>query len=887
MIGRTIAHYEVTSRLGAGGMGEVYRARDTRLGREVALKLLPEAFARDPERLMRFEREAKLLASLNHANLAVIHGIEHDGERRVLVLELVEGEDLARRIARGAVPVDEALAIARQVADAVEAAHEQGVVHRDLKPANVVVSPDGVVKVLDFGLAKAVEGDSSAPNLSQSPTLLSSPTAAGVILGTAAYMSPEQARGKRVDRRADIFAFGCLLYEMLAGRQAFFGETVSDTLAAILRAEPDWTLLPKDTPPSVVRLLRRCLEKDPKQRLRDVGEARIVLERALRGEPGDEAVAPAAAAPAGRRRAWLPWAIVGVLAVVAVTAMTRSRKAVETGSPLVQLSLPLPEDASLSLRGQHPAPPAISPDGKRVVFGISEQGGAILYVRALDSPEAVKLPGTNGAGYPFWSPDSRQIAFFAQGKLRKIDAGGGPVTTVCDAALGKGGSWGPEGTILIAPNYASGIFRVPADGGPAQPVTVPDTTRGEVSHRFPRFLPDGNRFLYLSRTVTVRSGSTGDAGTKLRVGSLDGKLDREIMASESNAIYADGHLLFTRNGFLVAQRFDPDALELLGEPAPLADRARVISGTSCGLFDAAKTGILLFQAGSAVEGSQLTWVDLKGKEVGKLGEPAQHDDPVRISPDGTGVALAVFDPRVGTADVWIYDVRRNIKTRFTTDTAVDNNPVWSPDGERIVFSSTRRGQVDLFMKSVGGSQPEDLFFSGSGDNFANAWSPDGRFVLFSELISGGGWHLYAIPAGSGGPPLKVLTVTTGFGTCFSPSGRWLAYDTSDSGNRDTFVIPFPGGGRKWQISTAGGFSPRWVGSRVYYFNERSLLRTEVTEHDSTITIGSEEVLFPVGDLQDFDVSPDEKRILLLQTLDEANKVPLSVILNWTRKLPAS
>jgi len=883
MIGRTIAHYQVTDRLGAGGMGEVYRARDTRLGRSVALKVLPDAFAGDPERLQRFEREAKLLASLNHPNLATIHGIEHDEDRRVLVLELIEGEDLARRIARGALPVDEALAIARQIADAVEAAHEQGVVHRDLKPANIVVTPDGVVKVLDFGLAKAIEGDPSTSKLSQSPTTLlaSSPTAAGVILGTAAYMSPEQARGKRVDRRADIFAFGCVLYEMLTGRMAFFGETVSDTLAAVLRAEPDWSLLPAGTPRSIVRLLHRCLEKDPRQRLRDIGEARIAIDAAERGETD---AAPAAVAAPRSRRAWLPWALVGALAVVAIVSMARPRSRPVERDELVQLSLLLPEGNALALRGEHPAPPAISPDGKRVAFGINQQGGTVLCVRSLDGADPVPLTGTDGAGYPFWSPDSRQIAFFAQGKLKRVDRGGGPVTAVCDAALGKGGSWGPDGTIVFAPTYASAIFRVPAEGGTPQAVTVADTTRGDVSHRFPRFLPDGRRFIYLTRSVATRMAEVGSAGVKLRVASLDGNLDRELMAAESNAVYADGYLLFARNDYLVAQRFDPGTLELSGEPAPIASRLRTIPGASRGLFDASETGVLVYQAGSAVEGNRMTWVDLAGKVIGTLGEAAQHDDPIALSPDGTQVATSIFDPRIGTPDVWIYDVRRNIRTRFTTDPGPDNNAVWSPDGRRIVFSSARRGRFDLFVKSLEGSTPEALLTSGAGDDFAAAWSPDGRVILSAQLITGGGWQVNAIPADGGGEPERVLALTTGYAVRFSPSGRWIAYDSNEGGNRDTYVVALSGAGRKWQISTAGGFNPRWVGSHIYYFNERGVLRTQVTEREGSIEIGDEELLFETTSLTDFDVARDEKRLLLLQTIDEGNRAPLSLILNWRQKL---
>jgi Tol biopolymer transport system component len=890
MIGRTIAHYEVTSHLGKGGMGEVYRARDSKLGRDVALKVLPEGFAADPERLARFQREAKLLASLNHPNIATIHGIEGDGAQRVLVLELVEGEDLYQHLASGPIPIKEALPIARQVADAIEAAHDQGIVHRDLKPANVVVTPGGIVKVLDFGLAKAVESDVSNSNLSHSPTLLgSSPTMAGVILGTAAYMSPEQARGKRVDRRADIFAFGCLFYEMLTGRQAFSGETVSDTLAAVLRAEPDWTLLPKDTPRAIVKLLKRCLEKDPKQRLRDIGEARIVIDAVERGveldEPGNAAASAAAAAKP--KHAWLPWSIAGIALVVAIASFALSRRgeAPATAPGITQLSLILPPTTSLALRGQNPAPPAISPDGRRIVFGISSQGGGLLYVRSMDQPDAVELPGTDGAAYPFWSPDSRQIAFFAAGKLKRVEASGGPVTSICDAALGKGGTWAADGSIYFAPNYASGIFRVAAEGGAAQAITVADSASGEVSHRFPRMLPDQKHFLYMSRTVSARSGSQGDAGIKLKVASVDGKMIRAIMPAESNALFSDGRLLFTRNGFLVAQVFNPSTFELSGEPVPIANHVRAIPGASWSLFDVSSSGTLIYQAGSAVEGNQMTWVDLKGHEIGKLGEAAQHDDPIRISPDGSQVAVAIFDARVGTPDVWVYDVKRNVRTRFTTDSAADNNPVWSPDGSKLVLASTRRGHVELYTKSMGGSKPEELFYSASGDNFPTGWSPDGKYVVSAQLVTGGGWHIMAIPT-TGGEARKILIVPTGFGCCFSPNGRWLAYDSNDSGTRETYVIPFRGGSRKWQVSTAGGFAPRWIGKNLYYYNERALMRTEISEQDSTISIGSEETLFPISDLQDFDLTRDEKKILLLQTLDEANKTPLSVVLNWTQKLPA-
>jgi Tol biopolymer transport system component len=704
-------------------------------------------------------------------------------------------------------------------------------------------------------------------------------------------MSPEQARGKRVDRRADIFAFGCLFYEMLTGRQAFSGETVSDTLAAVLRAEPEWSLLPNDTPRAIVKLLKRCLEKDPRQRLRDIGEARIVIEAVERGveidEPGIAAASTAVAAK--EKRTWLPWSVAGLALIAAIASFALSQRGtskLETATPVTQLSLVLPPNSSLALRGQNPAPPAISSDGRRVVFGISSGGSATLYVRSLDQPDAVELPGTDGAAYPFWSPDNQKIAFFAGGKLRRVDASGGPVTPICDAALGKGGTWADDGTIYFAPNYASGIFKVSSNGGTPTAITLADSAHGEVSHRFPRMLPDQKHFLYVSRAVSVRTGTTSDVGVKLKVASIDGKDTRDIMPTESNAAYSNGHLLFTRNGFLVAQTFNPATFALSDEPVPLATRVRAITGASWSLFDVSSNGILVYQAGTAAEGNQMTWVDLKGQKIGTLGDVAQHDDPIRISPDGSQVVVAIFDTRVGTPDLWIYDVKRNVRTRFTTDPAVDNNPVWSPDGSRIVFCSTRRTHVELYMKSLGGSKPEELFYAGKGDNFSTGWSPDGKFVESAQLIAGGGWTVQAIPVG-GGEPFKVLNVATGFGSCFSPSGRWIAFDSNDSGSRDTYVIAFRGSGRKWQVSSAGGFAPRWAGSHIYYYNERAMMRTEVTEQDSTISIGSEETLFNISDLQDFDVTRDEKKILLLQTLDEANRTPLSVVLNWTQKLPAT
>jgi hypothetical protein len=556
MIDKKLSSYEVVEKIGAGGMGEVYRARDTKLGRDVALKILPEAFARDAERLGRFEREARLLASLNHPNIASIYGLENADSTHFLVLELVDGEDLSKRIARGAVPVDEALGIARRIAEALEAAHEQGVVHRDLKPGNVVTDADGAVKVLDFGLAKALDADASdVTDLSHSPTMVTGSTVQGVILGTAAYMSPEQARGKRVDKRADIFAFGCVLFELLTGKRCFTGETVSDTLASILAREPEWEDLPKQTPPALERLLRRCLMKDSKQRLRDIGEARIAIDKIAAGNTGADAVEAAPPQAAGKKRSLLPWTLAAALALVVVfTGASYVRRPADQ-APVVRAFIPPADDSPFELSSLHPGPAAVSPDGTKIAFSARDKNGAtVLWIRHLDQIEARPFPGSEGAGYPFWSPNGKSIGFFANAKLKRVDSGGGPPLTLCDAPVGKGGSWNEEDVILFAPSFNGPIHRVAAAGGESQPVTEVDADHGQNSHRFPHFLPDGRHYLFFARAA-VATGGDG-TGSAVYLGSLDGEPARELFRCQSQSVYASGYLLFLRESALMARPFD-------------------------------------------------------------------------------------------------------------------------------------------------------------------------------------------------------------------------------------------------------------------------------------------------------------------------------------------
>ena len=634
-------------------MGEVYRARDTRLGRDVALKVLPEVFSRDVERMARFEREAKLLASLNHPNIAAIYGIEESGAIRALVMELVEGPNLAERISAGALPLDEALPIARQVAEAIEYAHEQGVMHRDLKPANIKVKEDGTVKVLDFGLAKALTDEPTAEEIGNSPTLSMAATRQGVILGTAAYMSPEQARGKKVDRRTDVWALGCVLYEMLTGKQAFQGEDVTIILAAIVMREPAWEALPASTPHSIQTLLRRCLRKERKERLPDAGSARIEIQEGIAGAGSglQTGLQGAASAPIGRlafpgRTGWAVAAVllVALLGVLGVGGFAYWRRPPEEANA-VRFSIAPPETWKLreDIGGSQasPAPLAVSPDGQRVAFvATGADGKSLLWVRTLDTLEAESLQGTDGAASPFWSPDNRFLAFFAGGKLKKIDLSGGPPVTLCDAPSGQGGAWSRDGVIVFEAitTATSALQRVSAAGGtPAAAVVLAE---GEIRSQRPFFLPDGRHFLFETEKVA-------GPNQPIHVGSLD-STERKLLlnADASNVAYSQGHLLFLRETTLMAQPFDAERLELTGEAFPIVEQIQISSlGEIYANFSASENGVLAYQTGAATGGSQLTWFDRTGKQIGMLGEPAQYGD-VRLSPDEKRVAVTIRDAAV-------------------------------------------------------------------------------------------------------------------------------------------------------------------------------------------------------------------------------------------------
>lgn len=869
-------------------MGEVYRARDARLGREVALKVLPEIFAQDAERMARFEREAQLLASLNHPNIAALYGFEESGGVRALVMELVEGPTLSERIAGGPLPLDEALPIAKQIAEALEAAHEKGIIHRDLKPANVKVRPDGSVKVLDFGLAKALDDHTTAGDSQHSPTLSIAATRVGVILGTAAYMSPEQAKGKPVDRRADIWAFGIVLLEMLTGRRMYSGETAAETLAFVMTKDPTFDALPAETPAGVRRLLRRCLDKDPKRRLQAIGEARVAIDETLSGATLETAPPPAPVAvpappPASRPVAWMAIAGVAALctAALAVVAAIHFREA-PPKAPAVRFFVAPAEKTSLRPWDF----PVVSPNGEYLAFAAAAVGqqGSTLWVRPLQSLAAQTLPGTEGASTPFWSPDSRSIAFWAQGKLKKVEVSGGPPQTLCDAGFLVGGAWGPDGAIVFASFPTGPLRRVPAAGGEAKPATTLDASRQETLHSRPAFLPDGRHFLY--HAAASQAENSG-----VYVGSLDSKDSRRLLAGASNAVYAaaasgQGYLLFARGDPLMAQPFDAKKLELSGEAFPIAER---VTGNLPGAaFSVSENGVLAYQSGGGTNTTQLVWYDRNGKRLEPVGPPGDYSNPA-LSPDEKKLAVGRTDPAAKTRDLWIFDLTRGTASRLTFDPADDLNPTWSPDGSRIAFSSDRKGARNIYQKLAAGTGEEELLFESPERKSMEDWSADGRFLLYN--VGGASKtrdDLWVLPlTGDRKPSPLVMTPFNDSQGQISPDGRWLAYRSAESGKYEVYVQPFPPSGGKWQISTAGGEEPRWRrdGKELFYVAAEKLMAVPVKAAGSSLEAGIPKELFEAplvraSHRNRYLVASNGQRFLVNMTVEQTTASPFTVVLNW-------
>jgi Tol biopolymer transport system component len=797
--GREMGGYRIVALLGSGGMGDVYRARDTRLKRDVALKMLPTAFINDPERLARFEREARLLASLNHPNIGAIYGLEETDGKRGLVLELVEGETLADRIAgsggRG-LPVHEAMTVARQIADALDTAHEKGIVHRDLKPANVKITPGGIVKVLDFGLAKAMIDDSS-PDLSQSPTADFAGTRAGIILGTPAYMSPEQARGKAIDKRTDIWAFGCLLYEMLTGRPAFGGETLSDTIAAILEREPDWTRLPTATPATVRALLLRCLEKDPRRRLRDIGDTRVV-------QIDERAADRAAEVPraASRISTWAALALGIVVGATAVSLLVRRRPPAASIESPTRLTFTLPDEAPIMTSA-----PVASPDGRHIAFAArNADGEPSLWIRSLDSSTPRQIAGTGGAVIPFWSPDGRSVGFGVpvEGRLKVLDLTAGhvqPIGNIRDAV--PGATWSKDGVVLFSPDNRVMLHRVSASGGTSEPVTTLDPARRENSHRWPHFLPDGRHFLFTARS-DVREN------TGIYVGTLGSNERTWLMEAQSNAVYtAPGYLLFVREGALLARRFDAATLRLSGEPFALAGNVAQSTVGAFGSFSVSSDGRVIAYRTAEATVNEIMWFDRVGAKIGETIARGEFE-AVRLASDGQQAVVTMPDKDSGNRDIWQLDLSSGTPTRLTSHPANDWNAVWSPDGKELAFGSDRNGLSAVYRKATDGSGREvALSMTGvPGNRFPDDWSEDGQLLAVHSSMPDTALDLWVVPI-DGRPAYEVArTKFQEQSLRFSPDGRWIAYVSDVSGRPEIYVQAL-GKTDKRRVSTAGGIAPRW------------------------------------------------------------------------------
>ncbi len=875
--GTKLGPYEIIALLGAGGMGEVYRARDTRLDRTVAIKVLPPHLSEDAEAQRRFEREARAVSSLSHPHICTLYDVGRHEDSSYLVMEYLEGETLADRLKRGALPVEELLRYATEVASALDNAHRQGLVHRDLKPGNIMLTTAGA-KILDFGLARSAGPSATHPELSRSPTLSEPLTAEGTVVGTIQYLSPEQLEGAEADARSDIFAFGAVLYEMATGRAAFEGKSQASIIAAIMERDPiAVTAIQPLTPPALDRLTKACLAKDRDERRQTMHD--VLLDLAWMTEGGSQAGIPAVVSSRRRSRERLAWGIVVVLTLLLLGATFAYYRNLPQDPRVVRAYIPAPENTEFHIHSTRPGPASISPDGRRIAFVVKEEGvrKPHLWVRELDSPLARPLPDTEGAAYPFWSPDGQSIGFFADGKVKRIRAIGGAALTLCDAPNGKGGTWSAEGLILFAPSHDSAIHLVPSAGGEARPVTVLDSLRDERSHRFPHFLPDGHRFLFL-----VWATSPQDQNA-IMIGSLDGARPEVLMESESNAIYVDGHLLFVRDGTLMAQRFKPRECKLAGDPFPIVEGVAFLQGASFGVFSVSEAGVLVYQLAGEEWASQLVWTNRSGEPIGQLGDAAPYRSP-RLSPDGERVAVQILDRRLEANDIWVYEISTGERNRFTFDAADDTDIVWSPDGSRIVFASARKGrQYDLYEKSLEGTESEAVLLNLPNDQWPTSWSPDGRFVAFTSDDD-----LWILPLSEGEAPfLYCGTEFKEDNANFSPDGRWIAYDSDESGMAEVYVASFPEPGRKWQVSRGGGFLPMWRqdGEEILYVDlEGTLTSVAVRVGEASFQVATPTPLFDVLGVSGGSSTPDMQRFLLAKQISVTPSDLLALVINWTQEL---
>jgi Tol biopolymer transport system component len=865
-------------------MGEVYRARDTRLDRIVAIKVLPDHLAANVELRQRFEREARAVSSLNHPHICTIHDIGHQDGIDYLVMELIEGESLAERLVKGPLPAEQVLRYSVQIADALDKAHRAGIVHRDLKPANIMLTKSGT-KLLDFGLASVMAG--TVEDEAETQNLLTTP---GTIMGTIPYMSPEQVRGEVLDGRSDIFSFGVVLYEILTGKKAFTGKSQASLIGAILHTEPVAisTIQPM-APPALDRVVKRCLAKDPDDRWQSARD--LTMELTWISEAGSQAGVPAPVVAHRKNRERLAWIAAGVLFVAAVMIAI----------PYLFHQAPVPP----SLQKFTVAPPeklivdeslAVSPDGKRLAFtGTDESGKTLIWIRALDILSPQPLPGTEGARLPFWSPDSRYLGFFADSKLKKIEVSGGASQTLADASIEpRGATWSSDGTILFSPGTLSPIFRVSTTSGSASAVTEIDTSRSEVSHRWPCFLPDGRHFIYFARGRKKENQA-------LFVGSVDSKDRKLLLNVESSVAYAppdspsgQGHLLFMRDSTLMAQSFDAEKRELSGEPYAIAEDVMhygEIGPSALGIFSVSMNGVLCYQTGNRAV-SQLTWLDRSGKQLGQAGPPGLYNEPA-LSADGQRVALNSDTRELG--DIWILELARGTFTRFTFDPNTDERPVWSPDGSRVVFASNRSGIDSLYQKLASGAGGDELLLSKDHGVRADDWSKDGRFLLYEETRAGAFSDLWILPMTGDRKPFPFLeTEFEETHAQFSPDGHWIVYVSNESQRSEVYVQSFPSSGGKWQISVGGGDQPQWRrdGKEIFYLApNRKLMAVSVTtgtsfQQGAPVPLVQTRVARSnaTGVRNNYVAAADGQRFLVNNLSVDSASQPITVAINWTAQL---
>jgi len=860
-------------------MGEVYRARDTRLERTVAIKILPQDLSDQHDAKERFEREARAISSLNHANICQLYDVGEQNGISYLVMEYLEGETLGSRLSKGPLSLEQLFRIGAEIADGLDRAHRGGVIHRDLKPGNVMLTKSGA-KLMDFGLAKAVSpvsGQSSG--LTQTVANPNLPlTAQGTVVGTFQYMSPEQVEGKDADARSDIFALGAVLYEMATGRRAFEGKTTASVLAAVLERQPaPISSVQPMTPASLDQLVRTCMAKDPDERWQTAHDVRLQLKQIAESGSQSNFVAPAAV---HRNRGWLPWGVAALFAAAAVVAGGLAYLANQKPVPVLRLAINPPENMQFNLSGDNAGPAMSSPDGRYLVFSANGSNGTQLYLRALDGLAAQPIPGSDGGIFPFWSPDSRSIAFFTPEKLKRIDIGAAAPVTICDSTLGRGGSWNQDGTIVAALSYNTGISRVSAGGGTPVPVTTVDGVKYS-SHRWPWFLPDGKHFLYLA----VNHNSVASPDTGVFLASLDGKENRLVFHNFSSAIYSAGRLLYEREDSLVAQPFDPSAGKFTGDSQTLSEIAQYDAGLWRTNVSVSDNGNMVYASGAPAGTQALTWFDRSGKPLGKVGDPGGFYD-LDLSPDGK--KLAVSYQGTSTATIWVHDLETGLKSRLTFDGGTHVSPIWSSDGKQIAYLANQQSAIAV--KAIGGSSPEQVVLSSPTPAFQRVcdWSPDGRYLLY-EQGAGLNTQLWVLPMFGDRKPFRYTgSSAQEGGSTFSPDGRWVAFTSNDSGRPQIYVAAFPWTGAKWLASSGNGAAPRWRSDEkeLYYYDFYSLTAVQVDGSGPAFQVGKSTSLFrlPLSSAaREFAPTRDGQRFIVIAPTQGASQ-NLTLVQNWMAEL---